>query len=496
MLPYWDLTDDLIEGYTAVKGRGDKYLPRFANEPTDNYNARLLQTEMTNVYGDVVEMLAGKPFEEPITLQQDKDKATGNPVPLPPDIEEFAKDVDGAGNCLSSFGAVTFFNGINSAIDWIYVDYPKVDPSRVRTQQDQKDQNIRPFWSHVLGRNVLEATSKIINSKETLVRLRILEPGTPNHIRVFERTDDGSVMMALFEEKLEADGKTKTFIMVDSAPISIGVIPLVPFTTGRRNGRTWRFSKPMLAAADAQIELYQKESGLKFARLMSAYPMLAANGVKPQKGPDGKPLQLAVGPNVVLYSEPDATGKIGHWDYVVPPAENLRWLKDDIKETQDVVRDLGRQPLTAQSGNLTVVTTAYAAGKTRSAVGWWAVGLKEALENAMKLTCLWMNLKTTDFEPVVHIYDDFDDFTTDQASDHSALQFARTNGDLSHENYIIELKRRNTVRPDMDEDENKRQLLEETPDDTVDPNAADDTGGNPPNNPKKPQPRKQIPANV
>jgi len=474
MLPYWDLTDDLICGYEAVKARGDKYLPRFGDEPTGDYNARLEQTEMTNVYSDVVEILAGKPFEEAVTLEQKKDETTGKEIPLPSDIDAFVKDVDGAGNNLTAFTATTFFNGINSAIDWIYVDYPKVDTTIVRSQQDLKDSGIRPFWSHVLGRNVLEATPQIINGKETLVRMRILEPGYPNHIRLFERMPDGRVDMGLFEERIEGDGKEKTFILVDHAVITIGEIPLVPFITGRRDGRTYRFYPAMRAAADVQIQLYQQESALKFAKVMTAYPMLAANGITPTKGPDGKPQKLAVGPNRVLYSVPDGQGNAGSWGYVSPDAAGLKFLKDDVKETMDQLRELGRQPLTAQSGNLTVITTAYAAGKTRSAVGAWTMRLRETLQNAMRLTCLWMNLKPSEFEPKICIFDDFDDFSTDQTADQSALQFARTNGDLSHENYIAELKRRNTIRPDLDDEENKRQLLDEVPDDDTDPDAPED----------------------
>lgn len=491
MLPYWDLTDDLITGEEAVVGRGDKYLPRFSDEPSSDYTGRLKQTKFTNVYSDVVEALAGKPFEEEVTLQPKKSDG-GDEIPLPDDLADFVEDVDGAGNNLTSFAAATFFNGINSAIDWIYVDYPKVDPAVTRTLADQQAQNIRPFWSHVLGRNVLEATTQIINSKETLVRMRILEPGMPNNIRVFERTPDGVVTMGLYQEVISNNGRTKTFILIDSATITIGVIPLVPFATGRRDGRTFKFFPVMKGAADLQIQLYQQESALKFAKVMTAYPMLAANGMNPAIGPDGKtPLKLAVGPNRVLYSQRDGTsGNFGTWAYVSPDAACLTFLKSDVAETMNQLRELGRQPLTAQSGNLTVITTAYAAGKARSAVSAWAMRLKDALENAMNLTCLWLAMPTDVYEPEICIFDDFDDFTTDQASDHAALQFARTNGDLSHENYIMELKRRNTIRADFDDDENTKQLLTEVPDDTVPPDAVDDNG-NPlpkPKDPANPQP--------
>ena len=491
MLPYWELTDDLVNGYEAVRARGDRYLPKFSDEPMDDYNARLKQTKMTNVYRDVVEALAGKPFEEQVTLQPAKTPTTGDEIPLPDDLTDFIDDVDGAGNNLTSFAAETFFNSINSAIDWIYVDYPKVDTTTVRTLQDQKDANIRPFWSHVLGCNVLAATSEIINSKETLVYMRILEPGFPNNIRVFERTPDGVVTMGLFQEQIATDGKTKTFLLIDNAVITIGVIPLVPFATGRRAGRTFKFFPVMQDAADLQIQLYQQESGLKFAKVMTAYPMLAANGMNPALGSDGKPLKLAVGPNRVLYGQRDGqSGNFGTWAYVSPDATCLTFLQSDIKDTMDQLRELGRQPLTAQSGNLTVITTAYAAGKTRSAVGAWALRLKDALENAMNLTCQWMGIEKTTYDPVINVFDEFDDFSTDQVSDLAALQFARTNKDLSHENYMKELQRRNTIRPEFDDEENKRQLLDETPSDTANPNDVDDLG-NPlpaPKDPANPKP--------
>jgi hypothetical protein len=245
----------------------------------------------------------------------------------------------------------------------------------------------------------------------------------------------------------------------------------------------------MRDAADLQIQLYQQESGLKFAKVMTAYPMLAANGMNPAKGPDGKPLKLGVGPNVVLYGQRDGqSGNFGTWSYVSPNAECLKFLKDDVAETMNQLRELGRQPLTAQSGNLTVITTAYAAGKSRSAVGAWALRLKDALENAMDLTCLWLGIKPNTYDPEICVFDDFDDFSTDQTSDLAALQFARTNKDLSHENYIAELKRRNTIRADLDDEENMQQLLDETPSDNIDPNSSEDDGNLPePKDPANPR---------
>lgn len=472
MVPYWDLTDDIISGYQTVKARGTRYLPKFPRETQDNYDGRLALTKMTNVFRDICETLASKPFEEEISLVTEKDKE------LPQDITDFIEDVDGAGNNITSFAGGHFFQGIVSTIDWIYVDYPKKDPS-VRTQADAKIKNVRPFWSRVLGRNVLEVVSQMIGGEETLVYMRILEPGNPNHIRVFDRDISGAVQWALFEEKIDQTTGKKIFIMVDSGDISIGIIPLSPFITGRRDGRAWKFEPALNDAADLQIELYQQESGLKFAKTMTAYPMLAANGIKAPKGADNKPLPLAVGPNVVLYSEPDGQGNSGTWAYVSPDAACLTFLQGDIEKTMDQLRELGRQPLTAQSSNLTVITTAYAAGKSKSTVGAWALRLKDALENALKMTCMWLDITPETYDPKVRVYDEFDDFQNDQAADLTALQTMRASRDLSQRTYWREMQRRTVLSDEFNPEEEEEALLLEVPDPNE--NVIDDGAGNHPN---------------
>src|SRR5690606_27381840 len=127
--------------------------------------------------------------------------------------------------------------------------------------------------------------------------------------RIFERSDVGLVTWRLFVESDTAPkGKTE-YILEDSGTLTIDVIPLVSFTTGRRDGRTFKFAPAMRDAADLQIQLYQDESALKFITTMAGYPMLAANGLKPQMEADGKTVKkVAIGPMKVLYGIPDANG--------------------------------------------------------------------------------------------------------------------------------------------------------------------------------------------
>lgn len=469
MLEYWDLTDTLVDGINALRLAGEKYLPRFVDEGNTEYQYRLKCTKLTNIYRDTVEGLASKPFEQEVALVTDENKS------VPPEIEEFTENVDGSGNNLTIFSGATFFNGINSAIDWIFVDHPPVNPN-IKNEAQRKAAGIRPYWSHVLGRNVLDPRSAVINGVETLTYIRIFEPGAPDHIRIFERLPNGVIRWELREKRetwLDYDGGRTQFHIISNGTLTIDQIPLVPFITARRDGRTWKLFPAMRDAADLQVELYQQESGLKFAKQLTAYPMLAANGIKPQMEADGRTAKkLAVGPSRVLYGGVDASGVVGSWSYVEPSASSLKFLAEDNKDTMQQLRELGRQPLTV--GNVTVINSARGASKAKSAVKAWAYMLKDSLENAMVITCKFMNIKTDTYDPVVSVYVEFDEFM--EGKDLDTLQAARAAKDISQLTYWDELQRRAVLSPEFDAKVEARRLLDELPGDGED-NSQDD---NPP----------------
>jgi hypothetical protein len=213
-------------------------------------------------------------------------------------------------------------------------------------------------------------------------------------------------------------------------------------------------------AADLQIELYQQESGLKYAKESTAFPMLAGNGVTPPTGDDGKPQTVPVGPKTVLYAPSNADGQHGEWSFIEPDAQSLKFLAEDIKETITQLRELGRQPLTSQTGNLTTVTTAFAAQKGNSAILAASILFKDAMESCLRITSKWMGQEQ---DISVNIYSDFDlDIGDDQGP--QTLNTARAAGDLSQETYWAELKRRRILGPNFDPDEEKEALADEIPD--------------------------------
>lgn len=467
MFRYLVKVEAVLDGLEGMKERNEQFMPRFRDEDVEDYKYRQTCAAMTNVYSDITEGLVAKPFEETVKLVNDETDETVDSAPdssIPDEIEKFIYDVDGGGNSLTVFAAQTFFNGINNAIDWIMVDHDRMDPT-VRTLADMKARGLRPYWTHVLARNILDVQSEIVGSKELLTYVKILEPGEPNHIRVFERESDGVVTWRLYRKQEDPTTRLQQYVLIASDIVTIGVIPMVPFVTGRREGRRWRYDPPMRAALELQIQLFQRESGLEYATRLTAYPMLAANGIAPPIGQDGKPqTKVGVGPNRVLWSAPrNDGGQAGRWEFIEPGSESLKFLEQRIINTIQQLRELGRQPLTASSSNITVITAAVAAGKAKSAVKAWAFSLKDALENALLLTAKWMSLE---YDPSVHVFAEFDDWM--EGEDLDALDKARERRDISHETYCEELQRRGVLSSNFTMRRERQRLLADEPGDGLD----------------------------
>lgn len=456
MVPYWDKVSDILEGKEAIKDGGTKYLPKFPDENKDDYDFRLTVSKFTNIYRDVTEGLACKPFQDEISLLGAEKR--------PQELIDFAEDVDGFGSNLTTFAALTFFNAINYGIDWIFIDYPTVQNPDNVTIAEAKQRNLKPFWVHILGKNVLDVKTRMQGSKQIITYFRCQEPGygdEPMHVREFIETENG-IMWKLYV-KITNDKGEDEFLVVEEGMLSIDFIPVVPFITGRRDGNSFKIYPPLSDAADLQITLYQNESALEYIKVLACYPMLATDGTKPPKGTDGKPKKLRTGPNTVMYGVEKANGDGGTWHYVEPQANSLEFLQKNIEKTKNDLRELGRQPLTAMSTQLTTVTTSIAAGKAKSAVTAWSYGLKDALENALMITMKWMGI---DYEPEINVYTGFDN-VLDDGSDVEELGKARERGDISVETYWDELKRRKILSPEFDIEEERKRLLDNIPADTA-----------------------------
>ena len=467
MQPYWTKVRDITGGIDAMRAAKKAYLPSFSGENPDQYDFRLSLTKMTNVFSEAASTLAAKPFQDPTTLMITDDKR-----PVPQELIDLQYNIDGRGNNLTVFASQIFYFGMINAIHWVLIDNPPVDGPL--TVAEAKQRGLRPYWVHIQAPNVLEVKTETIGGVEVLTYVRILEPGKPLRVRVFERNiAQATVTWSLYEKQTNRERNKDEWVLIGSGPMDIDRIPLVPFITGRRDGDRWFFIPALRDAVDLQIDLYQSESGLKFIKNQSAYPMLSASGVKPDKDATGNITPIKVGPMSVLYAPPDGSGNHGEWKYIEPNGETLRFLTQDCKETGADMRELMRQPLTVNSENLTVITTAVAAGKTKTLIGAWRLLLIDMLENCFVMTCQWLNIPSETYDPNVWVFEDFDEFL--DGKDLTELNEIRNSGNISRLTYWEELKRRRVLSSQFDPEQEEMRLLEDVTSDTSDVNETEGT---------------------
>jgi hypothetical protein len=476
MADYWLLVETLNGGVDALRARSQTYLPKFPNETANDYAHRKDATPFTNIYADVSRNLASKPFGRELKLKDGSDSQ----------MIDLVEDIDGQGNSLHVFASTVFQYGIDKAIDWILVDYSKAPmDARPRSIAEEKQAGLRPYWVHISAERMLAVYSDMINGMEKIIHARIQEDVTEiegfgeitkNRVRVMnrEKLADGSYAPAtyqVFEKFIDKNNDVAWMSIEGPAPITIGVIPIVPFCTGKRIGSTWRIRPPLRDVAYLQIEEYQQESNLKSVMELTCFPMLTANGVMgTEAGPNNTrvPIKVPVGPKAVLFAEPDGNGAHGSWGFIEPSAASIKTLMDHLDNTQKNIRDLGMQPLT--TANLTVITAANVAMKAHSAVQAWALALKDALEQAFVFTTMWVGGTVKPVE--VDIYTDFG-VDMEAGTELDSLLRAQAQSVLSKQTVQDEFKRRGVLSDNFDPDEEKTRLAGEeqglVPEHAIDP---------------------------
>lgn len=487
MAPYWRMVNTMIAGAEAMRAAGETYLPKFESESREAYNVRKKTARFTNIFGDIIENLSARPFSKEIQF-----KASTSMLAM-------LEDVDGRGTHISRFLQEWFDGAMKRGIEWVLVDYAKVDAytvdaSGVRRRKsvlEERQSGARPYAVRIEATDMIAVYSDMINGREEFVHARMKEvfarrkgylEETVEQIRILNREpyldEDGNITgyapatYELYEQVTNPNGtvntgrtrSAKAWKLVDSGDIAIGRICLHPLIIGERM-TGWRVKPAMNDAAELQKEYFEQENGLKNIKALTAYPMLTANGVSPPLDKDGKPIKAPVGPRAVLYAPPTEDGKggavVGSWSIIEPAGTSLNFLKDDLKELAKELRELGRQPLVASSGNMTTITAGMSAQKSNSAIQNWAQDLGDSAENFLKDMAEWAKDSQ---EPEVMMDLDFSlEYTENDTFSHVIKLNEKKL--LSNKATFMEGKRRGIIAASTDWDKDQEEVLKEMPED-------------------------------
>lgn len=450
MCPKWDIIDTVLGGTASMRCAGERYLPKHQYEGEDAYKERLSRATLKNYTLRTLDNLTSKAFRDPPLLGED--------VPEP--IRKLMEDVDMEGNALHVFARAWFRLAVQRAFAFCLVDFSRTaaQPGVVRTLEDDRREGVRPFWRIIDAADMIFLRAEKVADKVRIVEARFKEEEeAPDGwgVRCIERIRvlrPGS--FELYEKRIVRKGAKPKWVIVDSGPMGLDYVPIVPFYTAKEclaEGKP-----PLEDLAYLNVEHFQSSADQRAILTVARFPILAVSGAS-NADPNGNP--VVIGPKKWL-SVADPQGRI----YYVEHAGNaISAGRTDLEDLEDQMASYGSEFLRKRPGASSATGRALDSAEAISPLMAWGMDFKDALELALQYTADWLKLGAGKGGSVV--YQIKPDVSVGESKELDALDSARERRDISRKAYLGELQRRDILSAEFDEAKDKAELDKEPPPD-------------------------------
>lgn len=441
MAPKWDKINTLLGGTEAMRAAGRAYLPQHPEESNQAYSERLQVTTLLNMVDMTLTALVSKPFSSPVNIGED----------VPEQIENLLDDVDQQGTSLNRFARAWFREGVAMGYSAVMVDFPKVEdpaPGVTRTLDDDRKENLRPYLIRISPENLISADYEIINGKEQLTQVRILEHVVKSEGFAQKVVEQIRVVYPGRGEiwqktEVKKGGKT-TWRKVSDYTYDLPYIPIHIFYADRQG---FMLSKPpLLDLANLNIRHWQSTSDQIAILTVARFPMLAVTGSTDSS-------DLVVGPNSLL-SAPDSAGR---FYYVEHTGKAIAAGRQDTQDLEEQMAEYGATFLKRRPGGETATGRALDSAEVTSALQDMSLGFQDSLREVMRMFGEWLRIS----EPgTFSVQTDFS-LTDSQEATLVSLREARDRGDLSRRKYLTRLIEVGVLSDTFSLDENEEELKTE-----------------------------------
>ena len=439
MEPKWDMISTLLGGTMVLRSKGATYLPKHAQETPENYQERLKQNVLFNMFELTLDSLVGRPFARPVRHDD-----------VPDNLVEILKDIDLAGNNITVFARKWFREGIAKGFAHVLVDFPHIPPEERenRTLADDMRQGLRPYFNFISPENIIFAESKKINGREMLTHIRIKEytyervgfaEVEKKRIRVLQPGE-----FFLYEERTTPKGE-KVWVVVDSGYTHLPFIPLVTFYASKRD--SLMLAKPPLEdLAFLNIRHWQSNSDQINILTVARFPMLAVSGAADTTGDTMK-----IGPRLMLGTKREN----GKFYYVEHDGRAIEAGRQELLDLEEMMASYGAEFLKRRPGNATATARALDSAEAVSPLQDMVLRFNDVLNVALDYLAQWTRTKEYGQLEVN------EDFKNDYLSEAQlkALLDLREKGDISRRGILMALMKSGVLPDsfDMKQDLEDRQ---------------------------------------
>jgi hypothetical protein len=430
-----ELPNTLMEGTAGMREAKRKYLPQEPAESDAAYGNRLKRSILFNKFEDTVSTLAGLVFAKPVALHD-----------APPEVEEWAKNIDLTGRDLNTFSRdVLRQSGLVDGIGFLLVDYPR-RPDGVSTLAQERSAGLRPYLVHVEAENLIGWQSAKIGGVEVLTQIRIKEcvevPDGPFDTKEIDQVR----VLAPGSVTLYQNPDNKGWVIVDQWETTLDFIPLVTFY-GKRD-EFMEGCCPLENLAWLNLAHWQIASDRRNINHVVCVPILFGSGF------DDENTKLEIGSSRMVKGPTGST-----LAYVEHTGKGIESAERELLQIEKQMERFSGEMVSAGVAK-TATESGIDENNAHSKLQVIALGLQAALDQALGFMCKWVGVDLGKGHTEVNT--DFDE--SDLAPQTLlALNDARSKGLISQEVYSYNLKRGEMFPKEWTTEDEKNALDAEGP---------------------------------
>lgn len=454
MIRKWETIQALREGSEAMREGRERWLPKMKEEPLEKYDVRLERSVLFPGLDGGIRGIVAKPFSHPVTVVDEDNLGERTQVTL--------EDTDGAGKSFHEFAREVFDVGNQFGMCHVIVDFPQT--ATVVEGKDGETEVVTP--------NLAEEREAGIAPRLVVVRPDQMfghraEGTVLTMVRIFEQDlrDDGlfgevlvNVIRVIgvrqwqvWEQEVrqdsESENKNKSakgedegeFKLVAEGEHTFGAVPLLTYYVKQT---AFMESEPTHEhLADINVTHWQSQSDQRNILHVARVPVMFAAGFEEEEIEAG----IVVGSQSLVASRNDQATL----EYVEHTGAAIEAGRQDLKDLEDQMRVLGLQPmLPHQSGDVKATGLAIDEAQGQSEVQSWIRVEELFLLRVIRWIARWVDEKVPD-KVSVQIFNDFTIGLLGDKDSKTLLEM-RLSGQIDHETYLIETKRRGMIREDAD----------------------------------------------
>ncbi|HEP8062206.1 TPA: DUF4055 domain-containing protein [Pseudomonas aeruginosa] len=419
----------LRSGTKAMRQAREEYLPIEPGESKYSYENRLRRSVLFNGTKRAIDANAAKPFVRPVSVSS----ATAGQDAL---VSSYEKNLDGKGASTTALARKALQEVLWDGAAYLIVDAPKAGG--------------RAYCYVVKGADILGYS---FDEDDRLVYLRILEK------TVVVNGYDEAELQKVREWKVEGaqaywrlhqqsePGKDEFIIVQDWTAFAVAEIPLIPIFADNVPSGELFCPPPFIDLAYLNLQHWQESSDQSNILHVARIPILFASGIS-------EDVVIKVGADKAIFGNENSDLK-----FVEHTGAAIGAGRQSLQDIELRMQIYGYEMLANRGAAETATGRSLQANENNSQIAAIAQSLQDALKKAF-----WFLGKfnlISDLQVDVSVCTDYG--VTITVEELNALSTARQMGDLSHDDYLKELKRRGILRADFDIAANDDRLLQEVP---------------------------------